>query len=171
MYSIRRDAESVTGEECGNPGGGVVMTSSNIGGRGVTMESRKSWKVRHEVFFQHWPGQTTSWPTQTSSPLGKHFPGWRRIFHLGWSPCDENTPSRKSNFLRLDSIFIKQPSDLNLIFGGFLTRREGANWIQSVKWLCVFFPRDPPMVFLALGILFQIGFSLRHESIFPPTRK
>lgn len=48
MYSIRRDAESVTGEECGNPGGGVVMTSSNIGGRGVTMglERAGRWDTR-----------------------------------------------------------------------------------------------------------------------------
>lgn len=78
---------------------------------------------------------------------GQTYSSLKEDFSLGQSPCDENTPSRKSNFLCLGFTFIKQPSDLNLIFDGFLTGREGANGIQSTKWLCVFFPYDPPMVF------------------------
>lgn len=121
------------------------MTSANRK-LGVTMVSRKSWRVRHEVFFQHWPGQSTA--GQHKHPVHRaNLFLLKEDFSLGLSPCDENTPSRKSNFLSLGSIFIKQPSDLNLIFDGFLTGRERANGIQSVKWLCVFFPYDPPMVF------------------------
>lgn len=125
--------------------GGVLITSTNRK-LGVTTESRNSWRVRHYVFFQHWSGQNTA--CQHKHPVHRaNIFLLKKDFSPGQSPCDENIPSRKSNFLSLDSIFIKQPSDLNLIFDGFLTRRGGANGIQSVKWLCVFFPYDPPMVF------------------------
>lgn len=93
--------------------------------------------------LQHWPARSTT--GQHKHPVtGQTRDSLKEDFSLGPSPCDEN---RKSNFLFLGSIFIKQPSDLNLIFDGFLTGREGANVIQSVKWLCVFFPYDPPMAF------------------------
>lgn len=149
-------------EECGKRGRGVVMTSANR----VTTESRKNQRVRHEVFFQHWPGQNTA-------SQDKHPVHWANILlaegeFFTWGSHHVMKIHPLGNPISLAWVLYSSSNLLILIwfFDGFLTRREGANGIQSVKWLCVFFPCDSPMDFLALGILFQTVFSLRHDSIF-----